>query len=115
MRSYWIHKNQQRVQLFTGNASIGVEIVDKAHHSGDCSIELHPLKVLANLLDASVHSGSHFFSNALTFCQHILQTPYALQEPAAAFNSGCTPRDSLIKCSNEHLIGSDRICAILID
>ena len=111
MRGDRVQAEHQRLELTAADLAVGVHVVDEGHHRGDAGVELHALVVIGDLLDHRVDRNFHLLAHALFIDEHLLQTPHALQEAAAAARALGRPRNRLVKRAHEHLIHAEGVRA----
>jgi len=111
VRGNRVEAQHQGLEFAAGDLAVRIDIVDEGHHRRDGGVELHALVVLGHLLDHGVDRNFHLLAHALLFHEHILQTPDALKEAAAAARALRGPRNRLIERAHEHLVQTERIRA----
>ena len=96
-----------------GDGALLCKIIEQRHHCCDRRVVLQILKITANLLDRLMHLCLKIRRVSLLVGHDILQFPDTLQESAASLYAIFRPGSAQIKRTDEHLIGTQRICTVL--
>ena len=90
-----------------------INLVDKSHQAGNCSVELHSLDIGGYLLDCLMDLNLHILGCRL-LCHDIGQSCNSLKETLATSYGAVVPRSSCAVVTHEENVGTKCICTILI-
>ena len=113
MRCKWAKKFDKDYKVIFADLANCINLIDKSHQAGNCSVELHSFNISRYLLDCLMDLNFHILGSRL-ICHNIGKACNSLKETFASSYRAVIPRSSSTVITHEQYIGTKCICTILI-